>query len=186
MNTKNYQKFKDAIYKRSLENEQAFYLLSKQKLYTLIGVIIRLELDSLMRFCYLESLEDDEEKDLLINQFLDGKRWELEKGFVTDRKMVEHMTNTLMLGWALHIYDIGCAFVHLSPYHDWAINEPTRNLTIEQRQNIASNVNEHVRCGLYKKYNKTMKESFDFNDLVEISEDVFCKLKDNLRYELKI
>ncbi|MDD2493006.1 MAG: hypothetical protein PHY83_03595 [Bacilli bacterium] len=102
-----------------------------------------MELDSLIRICYIKSLRDENEKNTLLTQFFDGQRWKLEKNIISDRKMVTYVTNNLGLGWADPIYDIGCAFIHLSPYHDYMSQNPTSTLSRESRQTIIKHVKDH-------------------------------------------
>ena len=169
--------FYNAILKRSEENKKAFDLLMNEGLYSLVGSIIRLELDSLIRVCYINSLDSAKEKRDLIEQFLKGQRWQIEKRLVSDRKMVTHVVNNLGLGWAEHIYDIGCAFIHLSPYHDWGSLLPTENLTQKQREEIVKHVEWNQKIKI--------KLTFGFEELVQIAPGVLEKLRNTLQYELK-
>lgn len=172
-------KFYNAIKTRSDENEKALQWLIQEKLYSLIGSIIRLELDSLIRLCYIKALENENEneKNSLLEQFFNGERWSVEKQIITDRKMVTYVTNSLMLGWVEPIYDIGCAFIHLSPYHDYANLNPTQNLSNAQRKTIVDHVESHHKIRL--------DINFGFNELVNIAPLVFKKLRDNLLYEIE-
>lgn len=49
----------------------------KEKLYYLIGSILRLELDSLIRVAYLNSINDINQMECLLAQFNTGKRWKM-------------------------------------------------------------------------------------------------------------
>jgi len=168
--------FYTAIKKRSDENQKALEWLLQEQNYSLVGSIIRMELDSLFRLCYFKS-QDSKEQANLMKQFEKGQRWKGEKGIVTDRKMVEYVANTLMLGWAIPIYDIGCAFIHLSPYHDWnSSNDPTRNIDNSVRQTIVEHVKSH--------HQKEMDVNFTFDDLISVSNDVYMKIRGNLLCEL--
>ena len=171
-----YNNFYSAIKKRSDENQKALDWLLENQIYSLVGSIIRMELDSLFRLCYYKSKSETEQANLL-QQFDTGQRWSGEKGLVTDRKMVEYLANVLMLNWAIPIYDIGCAFIHLSPYHDWNNgNDPTRNISKDVRKSIV----EHVES----QHEKQLNIDFSFNDLISVANDVFGKLRSNLLCEL--
>lgn len=115
------QNFFRIIEARSNENEEALKVLMEKKCYALIGAIIRMELDSLIRVHYFNSANNEVQKDML-DKFFANNKW-----YATDRKMVNMLSNSL--GWAKHIYEFCCAFIHLSPYHDWATTSDIPNLT---------------------------------------------------------
>jgi hypothetical protein len=167
--------FYRAILQRSQENEKALKYLMQEQLYSLIGSIIRLELDSLIRVCYVKS-QDAATQEVLIEQFMQGRRWRYERDLITDKQMVENMVWTLGLGWAAPIYTIGCAFIHLSPYHDWGNSEPTNNFSQDERAEIIEHIEGHHKIKL--------SDDFTFFDLVNVAPKVFEKLKSNLRYEI--
>ena len=169
--------FYRAIKERSNENEKALDWLLSEKIYSLVGSVIRMELDSLFRLCYFKS-KNASEQIILLQQFFAGQPWRGERHLVRDRDMVNHLADTLMLKWATPIYDIGCAFIHLSPYHDWNndSSDPTRNITIHVRRSIV----EHIK----EQHQKDLDINFSFDDLILIANDVFVKLRSNIIYEL--
>ncbi|MCL2499123.1 MAG: hypothetical protein FWE90_02180 [Defluviitaleaceae bacterium] len=168
--------FYEAIKKRSDENEKALQWLLNERIYSLVGSIIRMELDSLFRLCYFK-VQSEPIKKQLLQQFMKGQRWRGEKDLISDRTMVQYLTGQLLLDWATPIYDIGCAFIHLSPYHDWGgVNEPTRNINIEIRRVIVEHIKVH--------HHVELEEGFTFEDLVSVASDVFGKIRGNLLYEL--
>lgn len=168
--------FYDAIKKRSDENQKALDWLLKEEIYSLVGSIIRMELDSLFRLSYFNS-KNENEKESLLQQFKLGQRWSGEKGIVTDRKVVQTLAKSLLLDWATPIYDIGCAFIHLSPYHDWNNSkDPTRNIDNNTRKAIVEHIESH--------HQKQLSVEFTFYDLVSVAKDVFSKLRGNLLREL--
>jgi hypothetical protein len=171
------QTFINSIKSRMEENKKAFSLLMQEKLYSLIGSILRLELDSLIRMAYINSKKDESDKEVLLSQFINGNRWSYEKKLVTDRMMLNNLMCRLGLGWAEPIYDICCAFIHLSPYHDWGEIEPTNNLTIENRKTIVEHVKAHQH--------KDLDLNFGFYDLVSIADGIFDKLQGNLKCEIE-
>ena len=168
--------FYSAIRKRSDENQKALDWLLSEKIYSLVGSIIRMELDSLFRLYYFNSRNENDKKTLL-RQFHAGQPWHGEKRLVRDRDMVNLLARTLILDWATPIYDIGCAFIHLSPYHDWNNdNDPTRNISNDVRETIVEHVKAH--------HQKELSVNFTFDDLISITNDVFCKLRGNILCEL--
>ena len=169
--------FINAVLKRKEENKKAFSWLMEEKLYSLIGSILRLELDSLIRVAYLNSINDINQMECLLKQFNKGKRWKYEKQLITDRAMLNNVMWNLGLGWAQPIYDICCAFIHLSPYHDWGEIEPTRAISDLERSSIVQYVKEQQ--------NICLANDFEFSDLVKISSGVFDKLHRNLECEIE-
>ena len=174
------KKFYDIIKIRSDENEKAFNLLMKEKLYSLVGAIIRMELDSLVRAYYFNNLSSDSEKEELLDKFIAG-----EKSFKSDFDMVKELSEKL--GWAKHIYFICCAFIHLSVYHDWANNDKIPNLTLQERQFIVTEFKEQQKAFAYCGYDPSLQLdiNFGFSDLIKIAPAVFGKLKRNLECEIK-
>jgi len=83
----------------------------------------------MIRCIYLLSVKDRQRRDQLIAQFLNGQRW-----LVTDAKMVK-LSNKLQ-GWTRSVYEFGCAFIHLSKYHD-PTQDPFDSLSPQERNEIA-------------------------------------------------
>jgi hypothetical protein len=103
--------------------------------------VLRQELDSMVRVIFLLS-NTIEEREHLINQTLTGKKWKLRsKTNVTDRQMVE-LADTLN-GWTKSVYKFGCAFIHLSSFHDYIFNDPFDNLKEEELDSIRIHLNNY-------------------------------------------
>jgi len=166
------EKFFNIIKARSDENEKSLHLLLESNCHALVGAIIRMELDSLIRVNDFNS-ESSVKKEVLLDNFFAGNRWSK-----TDRVMVESISSRI--GWAKHIYEFGCALIHLSPYHDWATNDRISNLTNDKRCLIVKAIKE-------QQYDPTLtlNENFGFNDLIRFAPLIFKKLRDNLLCEMR-
>jgi hypothetical protein len=115
------------IRNRSNEHRQAVHLLSYAELPSQIVSILRQELDSMVRVVYLLTIPDMILRDELIKASVEGNQWELtttkgKKRRVTDKEMVE-LANHLQ-GWTRSVYRFGCAFIHLSNFHDYQDRDP--------------------------------------------------------------
>ena len=90
---------------------------------------------------------------------------------VTDKEMVDL---SQLQGWIQSVYKFGCAFVHLSDFHNHLAKNPLQNISDEDRQDILS----HMR-------NYHGGPSHDNPDMKEISEylpRIFDKIAGNLAY----
>lgn len=126
---------------RSKENEQAIYLLSRNQLTGQVISILRQELDSMVRVIFLLS-QKKEEREYLINLTLNGKKWKLINNTqVTDKLMVD-LADTLN-GWTKSVYKFGCAFIHLSSFHNYTYNDPFDNLDTEELNSIKAYLNNY-------------------------------------------
>lgn len=171
------EKFFSIIKSRSDENEKAINLLLNERCYALIGAILRMELDSLIRVCYFNSVDVDKQEKLLDN-FFDSKKWGK-----SDREMVRQISEKL--GWASHIYDFCCAFIHLSPYHDWASSSEIPNLTKERRSEIVKGIKAQQNKDWGYDPTLEIDENFTFDDLILFTPHIFKKLRENLLCEMK-
>lgn len=135
----NTEKFCKIVQQRSDENKQAISLLSRTGLTGQVMSVLRQELDSMVRIIFLLS-QTIEEREHLINLTLTGKKWKLRSNAnVTDKQMVE-LADTLN-GWTESVYKFGCAFIHLSSYHDYAFNDPFENLGQVEIDSIKNHLN---------------------------------------------
>lgn len=109
--------------------------------------IPRQELDSMIRVIYLLQKADFSERKRLIQSTLRGDKWRVltPKGKyrdVTDRKLVDLAHN--LQGWTQSVYKFGCAFVHLSDFHNHLAEDPFLKLSIAEKQN-RSQPDKHFR-----------------------------------------
>ena len=161
---------------RSDENEKAFALLMQGECYALVGATIRMELDSLIRLFDYKGA-DDSRKEQLLDEFFKGRSWSK-----LEWKLVESMSSTI--GWTEHIYKFCCAFVHLSPYHDWATNDNIPNLTRKRRRLIVQELRNQQNDTWGYDTTLSIEEDFTFSDLILFAPHIFKKLRGNLLCEL--
>ncbi|MFP4381754.1 MAG: hypothetical protein ACLFUS_14735 [Candidatus Sumerlaeia bacterium] len=136
--------------------------------------ILRQELDSLVRVIFLLSQADRRYRQALIDDSVMGRKWTQPESRkpVTDREMVE-LADTLH-GWTKSVYSFGCAFIHLSSFHDYLERDPFKQLPPEERAAVIG----HVR-----NYHGGMEgPSPTFQDLVPFLPRVFEKIAGNLEY----
>jgi hypothetical protein len=137
----NTEKFCKIVRERSKENKLAIAMLSRAGLTGQIMSVLRQELDSMVRVIFLLS-RDLDERNHLINLTLSGKKWKLRNNAkVTDKEMVE-LADTLN-GWTNSVYKFGCAFVHLSSFHEYAFNDPFENLESNEINSIKTHLNNY-------------------------------------------
>jgi len=136
--------FCDIIRNRSDENRRAIQCFSK-----LHGVlspafsILRQELDSMIRVIYLLAVTDLNERQRMIDSTLRGEKWKIRTNdnkwrVVTDREMVD--LSQYLQGWTQSVYKFGCAFIHLSDFHNHLAQNPFDKLLESEKQNILSHM----------------------------------------------
>lgn len=170
------KRFFDIMRARSDENERAIKILLDAECYALVGAIIRMELDSLIRIEDFNNSDASRKKELLDNFFqsqMQSRKWKR-----TDSEMVKNYSRTM--GWAHHIYYFCCAFIHLSPYHDWASDSAITNLTQRERRFIVSEIKS-------QQYDPALNidENFGFDELMPFAPHIFKKLRDNLLHAIR-
>jgi hypothetical protein len=146
----------------------------------IMASILRQELDSMVRVIYLLSISDLKERKRLMEQTIDGIKWTVEtknrkQREITDREMVE-LSNQLQ-GWTKSVYKFGCAFIHLSNFHDYRSKNPLDSLTDAEKEDILS----HMR--FY--HNGPHSDSPSFKELATYFPMVFDKIASNLECYLK-
>ena len=152
------------VRERSRDNKAALCLLGRAALTGKVIGTLREELDSMIRCVYLLSIRDRQRRQQLISQFLDGQRWP-----VTDAKMIE-LSNKLQ-GWTQSVYKFGCAFIHLSKYHD-AKQDWSDSLSAHEREQIAHHLSYY--------HGFRMGADTKLSDVVPILPRVFEKIASNL------
>jgi hypothetical protein len=156
---------------RSAEHAAAIHLLGPAGLHSVTVGILRQELDSLTRVVYLLSLKDRRQRARLIADSVEGRRWRNSSGkTITDREMV-NLANRLT-GWAASVYRFGCAFIHLSNFHDHLARDPFKALPASERRDILSHI-EHYHGSLRTK-------TPGIEDLVPLIPRVFDKVASKL------
>ena len=134
----------------------------------------------MIRIVYLLSIKDLSERQSLIDATLRGKRWRVRTArgkwrYVTDRELVD-LAQSLQ-GWTRSVYKFGCAFIHLSDFHDHLAENPFGKLPETERQDVLSHM-RHYHGG----------PCSDYPDTAELSSylpQIFEKITSNLECYLK-
>ncbi len=171
----NTKQFCEIVRQRSIENKKAIQLLSRTGLTGQVMSVLRQELDSMVRVIFLLSQSIDE-RNHLINLTLSGQKWKLKsKAQVTDKIMVD-LADTLN-GWTKSVYKFGCAFIHLSLFHDYAFNDPFENIELNEINSVKSHLNWYHGFPLT---NELTMDSISFYLPM-----VFDKIESNLEHYIK-
>jgi len=181
--------FSRMIRNRSEENRRAMrsFFIPHEVLSPAFS-ILRQELDSMIRVIYLLSIKNIAERQRLIRSTLHGEKWKVRtaKGkhhYVTDREMVDIAQQ--LQGWAQSVYKFGCAFMHLSDFHNHHTQNPFERLSDAERQDILSHM-RYYHGGPHND-NPSMKELATYLPRVfeKIADNLECYLKDLERGETK-
>lgn len=157
---------------RSSEHRESIRLLSSAGIFSQVVSILRQELDSMIRVIFLLTIRDKMYRKELVKKSIEGRQWtakDTEKK-VTDRDMVD-ISNRLH-GWTRSVYKFGCAFVHLSSFHDYRDREPMDMISPEEKEDIV----------YYLRYyhGGPVTDDPGFNDLIPFLPHVFDKISSNL------
>lgn len=127
---------------RNLENQKAFKILYDCGLYGVAIGLLRQELDTLIRLCYLFLSRDLDrllEAKELIKQSINGEQWMIalgnsKKRRITDREMVDLAYH--LGGWEQLVYKFGCKLIHLSDFHLYLEKDPFENIPHDEKMQI--------------------------------------------------
>jgi hypothetical protein len=112
-----------------------------------------------------------------INQItLRGEKWKVStpKGKfrdITDREMVD--ISQQIQGWTQSVYRFGCAFVHLSDFHNHYVQNPFQRLTEVEKQDVLSHMRNY--------HGGPSHENLDMKEFSIYLPRVFDKIADNLK-----
>ncbi len=134
----------------------------------------------MIRVIYLLATKDLAERRRLIQSTLRGEKWKVQtaKGKlreVTDREMVD-LTQRLQ-GWTQSVYRFGCAFVHLSDFHNHFAQNPFDKLSDQEKKHILSHM-RHYHGG-------PAHDNPDMQELSMYIPRVFEKIADNTKCYLE-
>jgi hypothetical protein len=163
---------------RSRENSGALRCLhgAEKGFVSPMFSILRQELDSMIRAIYLLSIVDMGYRNALLLASIENRPWKTENGpTITDRMMVDLAQK--LQGWTQSVYTFGCAFVHLSSFHDHRHRDPVRAISPNERAAIL----RHMR---YYRGGPAGPE-FSFDDLVPYLPGVSEKISRNLECYLR-
>jgi hypothetical protein len=163
------QRFCRIVRQRSEENKKAMSLLVENKLLGNAVSVLRQELDSMVRVIYLLSCPEDRRATLIKNT-LDGAKWN-----VTDRAMVDYSNQ--YWGWTQFVYKFGCAFIHLSQFHEYLTEDPFSKISDADKQAIIGYLHQYHEFPMDGDLTALTLEPYLLK--------VFEKVSDNMLYELE-
>lgn len=164
------------IRNRSDENRRAMrYFCIPHGVLSPAFSILRQELDSMVRVIYLLQIADLKERNRLIESTLQGEKWKVAtpKGKmrdVTDREMVDLSQH--LQGWTQSVYRFGCAFIHLSDFHNHFVQNPFQSLSEAERKDVLSHMRNY--------HGGPLCDDPDMKELSAYLPRVFDKIADNL------
>ena len=162
---------------RSSEHREAIHLVHGRRLLSQVIAILRQEVDSMVRVIYLLSIADKPYRQQLVDASVNGAKWTAKgkSGCITDREMVELAQS--LHGWTQSVYKFGCAFIHLSSFHDYEHRDPLLALPENERAAILI----HMRAY----HGGPIGLDPPFEDLVPYLPQVFEKVASNLECYVK-
>ena len=164
------------VRERSQENRRAMSLLHGAALMGQAVGVLRQELDSMVRVIYLLSVTDRARRMQLISAAANGEKWKSQmSGQVTDREMVDLAEH--LHGWTGSVYRFGCAFIHLSSYHDYKSRDPVKTLSAKEHSDLLGHL-RHYHGG-------PPSNEFTFLDLATFLPAVFEKIASNLEHYIE-
>ncbi len=164
---------------RSHEHDQVVALAAPRGLVGTLLSTIRQELDSMVRVIFLLTL-DAAERERLVKLAVSGKRWTVPNRSgklvpVTDADMVRLANN--LEGWTASVYRFGCAFIHLSDYHDYGARDPLEALSDAERTDLLKHLRNY--------HGGPPSDHPKLADIVPLLPRVFAKVHDNLECYVK-
>src|SRR5438876_4673834 len=162
---------------RSSEHREAIHLLHGRRVVSQVLATLRQELDSLVRVIYLLSIADRTYRRQLLEASVNGLKWKAKgkNACITDREMVDLAQS--LHGWTQSVYTFGCAFIHLSSFHDHEHRDPFLALPEEEKAAIL----KHMRAY----HGGPAARDPTFHDLYPYLPQVFEKVAGNLDCYLK-
>lgn len=173
-------KFCQILRSRSEENKKSFEVLFRNRLFGNCFSILRQELDSMVRVIYLLNISDLNLRESFIQKTLEGKKWSVinqngKKQNVTDKDMVDLANN--LNGWTQNVYKFGCAFIHLSNFHDYLTEDPFQSLPDNEKDDIINQMkNYHFAI---------LNRESSLNDIIPYLPNVMDKISSNFECEIK-
>jgi hypothetical protein len=162
---------------RSNDHRNSIRLLYPARISSQIVSILRQELDSMIRVIYLLSISDMIYRDELIKASVEGRVWTEKSGNrrITDRDMVDLATK--LQGWTESVYRFGCAFIHLSGFHDYQERDLMDMVSHDEKMAVL----EHM---MYY-HGGPLEPDPKFDDLIPYLPQVFEKIASNLECYVK-
>ncbi len=174
------KQFCEILRKRSEENNKSFSTLYESHLYGNCFSVLRQELDSMVRVIYLLNIPEIDERKRLIQQTLNGEQW----SFINHNNKVQKVTDRDMVGiasqlwgWTQNVYKFGCAFIHLSKFHNYLNEDPFKSLSETDKDNIINQLNDY--------HNANLNRSSSLEDIIPYLPNVMDKITSNFEYDIR-
>ena len=163
------KRFGQIVRRRTHENKQAIHLLVEKGLLGNAISVLRQELDSMVRVIYLLSCSEKDRLSL-IQKMLRGRNWN-----VRDRTMVDYSNQ--YWGWTKFVYKFGCAFIHLSQFHEYLTENPFSKITEQDKVTIKLYLNQY--------HNFPLESDLNTLTLKPYLIPIFEKISDNMLHYLE-
>lgn len=135
--------------------------------WAILGSLLRMELDSMIRVIYLLRTPDARKR--ILASCVAGKGF----GAIRDRQMVD--AALAQNPWADAVYKFGNRFVHLTDAHDYAEVDPFQ--TYEYRDEVITFLNKQHRG---KVPGRPLGDNSTFHDIAAYAPHVLDKITSNL------
>ncbi|WP_143273595.1 hypothetical protein [Aquimarina sp. MAR_2010_214] len=173
-------KFCKILRNRSEENKKSFDVLFRNQLYGNCFSILRQELDSMIRVIYLLNISNLNQRGSFIQKTLSGEKWSFinhnnKKQNVTDKNMVDLADN--LNGWTQSVYKFGCAFIHLSNFHDYLTEDPFKSLPDLEKDAIIHQMKNY--------HSANLNRGSSLNEIIVHLPFVMEKITSNFECEIK-
>ena len=164
--------FIEVIRNRSKENKESLEDDFKNNRLAKCCETLRTEIDSFIRIIYLGSDPDLIKRNELIKQLFSGEKWKINKKNVTDNDMVKKANK--FSGYIEYVYKFGCAFIHLSNFHDYKATNPFNNISEVEKEDIKKYLNQYHSFPLDKELN--------IESIKNYIPKIFEKVSENMHY----
>lgn len=126
----------------------------------------------MVRVIYLLSIQDQTRRDELIKASVNGLSWTADgkSSRITDREMVDVAKQ--LQGWTSLVYKFGCAFIHLSSFHDYRERDPLNAISKDEKSDILKYMRAY--------HGGPTQEEPIFDDLIPYLPKVLDKIASNL------
>ena len=174
------EQFCGILRNRSEENKKSFEVLFGNNLYGNCFSILRQELDSMVRVIYLLNIPEISKRELLIKKTLNGEKWT----FINHNNKVQNITDRDMVniaselwGWTQNVYKFGCAFIHLSKFHNYLTEDPFMALSDTEKEDITNQLNNYHFANL--------NQNSSLNDIIPYLPMVMEKIVANFECNIR-
>lgn len=80
-------------------------------------------------------------------------------------------------GWTQNVYKFGCAFIHLSNFHNYLVKDPCLSLKKEDKEEIIKHIKNYHMI--------TLRNDFSLEDIFNVLPSIMDKIHKNLECEIE-